>query len=240
MPEVSAPSRPQNNPLPQKNLPAPSNPAPLTAAAPKSIAASNHPNVVPASATTAVPRNPKTSPNPAISGAGATTAASAQPAPEQPKKPALGEVHLATPKVTSGKRAMNAAVPDPGVILNNDDQPESSADALNASFVGANKQPVAPSAPIPVGGDVKAAKLISSVPPVYPMLARSQHVSGNVQVDALIDATGHVTNMKVVSGPAPLQQAAMDALKQWRYQPATLDGKAVTMHLTVTLQFRPQ
>jgi periplasmic protein TonB len=61
-----------------------------------------------------------------------------------------------------------------------------------------------------------------------------------VKVDALIDAAGHVTTMKIVSGPAMLHQAAMDALRQWKYQPATLDGKAVSMHLTVTIQFRLQ
>jgi len=87
---------------------------------------------------------------------------------------------------------------------------------------------------------VKQAKLISSVPPVYPTLAKNQHVSGSVMVDALIDANGRVTTMKVVSGPTLLQQAAMDALKQWKYQPASLDGKPVAMHLTVTIQFRLQ
>jgi outer membrane biosynthesis protein TonB len=46
--------------------------------------------------------------------------------------------------------------------------------------------------------------------------------------------------MKVVSGPSLLHQAAKDALRQWKYQAATLDGKAVPMHLTVTIQFRLQ
>jgi len=91
-----------------------------------------------------------------------------------------------------------------------------------------------------VGGDVRPAKLVGSVAPVYPQLAKSQHVSGDVKVDALIDTTGKVTTMKVVSGPTLLHQAAMDALRQGRYQPATLDGKPVPMHLTVTLQFRLQ
>ena len=59
-------------------------------------------------------------------------------------------------------------------------------------------------------------------------------------MDALIDAKGRVTTMKVISGPTPLQQAAMEALKQWKYQPAMLDGKAVPMHLTVTIQFKVQ
>jgi protein TonB len=56
----------------------------------------------------------------------------------------------------------------------------------------------------------------------------------------LIDANGRVTTMKVISGPALLHQAAMDALSKWKYQPAALDGKPVPMHLTVTLQFRLQ
>ena len=82
--------------------------------------------------------------------------------------------------------------------------------------------------------------LISSVPPVYPELAKAQHISGGVTIDALIGADGRVTKMNVISGPTLLQQAAMGAFKQWKYQPATLDGKAVPMHLTVTIQFRLQ
>ena len=101
-------------------------------------------------------------------------------------------------------------------------------------------QPAAPTAPAPVGGDVKPAKLISTVPPVYPPMARSQHVAGDVRIDALIDAHGRVSAMKVVSGPTILQQAAMDALRQWKYEPATLNGNAVAMHLTVTIQFHLQ
>jgi outer membrane biosynthesis protein TonB len=46
--------------------------------------------------------------------------------------------------------------------------------------------------------------------------------------------------MKVLSGPALLRDAALQSLKQWKYQPAELDGKPTSMHLTVTLQFRTQ
>jgi protein TonB len=102
----------------------------------------------------------------------------------------------------------------------------------------ASGQPAAPEAPLPLGGDVRAAKLISSVSPAYPAMAKTEHVAGDVKIDALIDVNGRVTTMKVLSGPALLQRAATDALRQWKYQPATLDGKPVAMHLTVTLQFR--
>jgi len=175
------------------------------------------------------------------SNGGTVTAASLQPeaAEPQPKKPVLGEVRLATPTVTRHGNTQDNSDADAGAALA-EDQPDSNSGALGAGLTVNAKQPAAPEAPVAVGGDVKTAKLINSVPPVYPMLAKNQHVSGNVQVDALIDATGRVTTMKVVSGPALLHQAAMEALKQWKYQPATLDGKPVAMHLTVSIQFRLQ
>jgi periplasmic protein TonB len=75
---------------------------------------------------------------------------------------------------------------------------------------------------------------------LYPVLAKTQHIEGNVRVDALVDENGRISAMKVISGPTLLHQAAMDAVRQWKYQPATLDGKTVPMHLTVTLQFKLQ
>jgi TonB family protein len=197
-------------------------------------------SAVRAGASTETAHNAQPSSNPANAGARATTSASAPPAAEQPKKPILGAVHLAKPKVSPSRRAQIGGEPDAGIALNNDAQPESSAEALNSGLAVGNKQPSAPAAPLPIGGDVKQAKLIFSVPPVYPALAKSQHVSGNVLIDALIDANGHVTTMKVVSGPSLLHQAAMDALRQWKYQPASLDGKLVPMHLAVTIQFHLQ
>lgn len=157
--------------------------------------------------------------------------------PAEEKKPVLGAVHLAAPKVSQKKNAQSGVAADAGISLDSE-APE--ADDAGASLGIASKQPAAPAAPVVVGGDVKQAKLISSVAPVYPVLAKAQHVSGDVTVDALIDANGRVTTMKVVSGPTLLHQAAMDALKQWRYRPAILDGKPVPMHLSVTLQFRLQ
>jgi TonB family protein len=240
LPGESSPSQPKSNAPLQTNPPAQTNPAAITNTAAQSNSTPNALSVVPAAASASTSRNSQPTPNPANGGAGATTLASAQPAAVQPKKPILGEVRLAKPKVTQSRHAQNGGEADAGIALNNDAQPEPSAEALNAGLAGGNKQPSAPAAPLPIGGDVKQAKLIFSVPPSYPMLAKSQHVSGNVLVDALIDANGHVTTMKVVSGPTLLHQAAMEALKQWKYQPALLDGKPVPMHLTVTIQFRLQ
>ena len=87
---------------------------------------------------------------------------------------------------------------------------------------------------------MQPAQLFRSVPPIYPPMAKAQHVSGNVQIDALIDASGNVAELKIISGPGMLHRAALDAVKQWKYKPAMLDGQPTSMHLTVTVQFRAQ
>jgi TonB family protein len=241
IPSASSPSEPQGNAQPQSNSPTKTNSAELTDTSAPSSAGSNRLSMVPAVSTSTTTRNSQPASNPANDGTRSASSAPAVPAAiEQPKKPILGDVHLAAPKVNANRSTQSGAEADAGITLTNEDQPDSGAEALNTGLVGGNKQPSAPVTPLPVGGDVKQAELISKVAPLYPAMAKTQHVSGNVMVDALIDATGRVTTMKVVSGPTLLHQAAMDALKQWKYQPATLDGKAVPMHLTVTIQFRLQ
>ena len=153
------------------------------------------------------------------------------------KKPSLGAIRLAKPKVRRSTGVQANGEMEPALEVNSDEL-VAGENSLGANLAESSKQPAAPADPAPAGGDVKPARLISSVPPNYPSLARTQHIAGDVRIDALIDATGHVTTMKVVSGPSLLHQAAMDALRQWKYQAATLDGKPVAMHLTVTLQFR--
>jgi TonB family protein len=106
---------------------------------------------------------------------------------------------------------------------------------------GAFTSRVTPPAPVlraPVGGVVQQARLIQSTPPVYPSLAKSLRISGDVVVDALVDADGRVKSAKVISGPDLLRQAAIETVRQWRYEPARLDGQAVAMHLEVTVKFR--
>jgi len=220
----------------------PSIPAQVNSSAPPS------PVIQPRTETTAtrVSPQPRTTPasrnvQPTANPAGNDVAASNAPESEATKKPEINQGHLATPNISQKRASQTVGGADPGLAFG-DAQPTAS-DNLGSGLAVASAQPVAPtapSAPITIGGDVKAAKLITSVSPVYPPLAKSQHISGDVKVDALIDERGRVTATKVISGPTLLQQAAMDTLKLWRYQPATLDGKPVPMHLTVTLQFRLQ
>ncbi|MBZ5528861.1 MAG: TonB family protein [Acidobacteriia bacterium] len=116
-------------------------------------------------------------------------------------------------------------------------QPSSAIPGSMAPVTSAALQETGKS-PKPAGGLTRPARLIASVPPDFPLAARSQHISGDVVVDALIESTGHVGAMKIVSGNTLLRQAAMDALRKWRYQPALLNGEPVATHLQLTIQFR--
>jgi TonB family protein len=158
----------------------------------------------------------------------------AEAAPEQPKKPIFGGAHLAAPSVKRADGSVNANDAEPTI---ENSAPDTASASLNA-LTGNHSR--GPAIPLAVGGEVKQARLLKPVPPVYPPSAKTQHVSGDVKLDALIDANGKVTSTKVISGPVLLHQAAMDAVKQWQYDPAQLNGKATSMHLTVTVQFRLQ
>ncbi|HXH65942.1 MAG TPA: TonB family protein [Candidatus Limnocylindrales bacterium] len=153
---------------------------------------------------------------------------------EESKKPVLGDVRITKPVIKRGKSSSTTGESELRLEVSANANNEAPLSGLSASHRNE------PAAPVPVGGDVKPAKLIKSVQPVYPQMARTQHVSGNVQIDALIDADGNVSAMKVLSGPVLLRDAALQSLKQWKYQPAELDGKPTSMHLTVVLQFRAQ
>jgi len=93
-------------------------------------------------------------------------------------------------------------------------------------------------APIRVGGRVREPKATFRVEPLYPTLARQAHISGTVIIDAVLDEHGNVVEMKVVSGPPLLVQAALDAVGRWKYEPTYLNDEPVPVQLNVTLTFR--
>ena len=83
-------------------------------------------------------------------------------------------------------------------------------------------------------------ELVHKVTPTYPSLALSQRLAGKVELIATVGVTGRVINVRVVSGPALLTQAAVQAVQQWRYSPLLLDGKPMPQELPITVQFRPR
>lgn len=87
------------------------------------------------------------------------------------------------------------------------------------------------------GGAVQAAKLVNRVQPQYPPLARQTRISGTVRLHAIISKDGSVQQLEVVSGHPLLVQAALDAVRQWRYQPTTLNGEPVEVDTTIDVIF---
>ena len=78
---------------------------------------------------------------------------------------------------------------------------------------------------------------LRKVQPEYPLVARNAEVSGTVVLQARINKNGGIENLNVVSGPSMLQQAALDAVKQWRYRPYLIDGEPVEVLTTVNVVF---
>ena len=98
-----------------------------------------------------------------------------------------------------------------------------------------------PEGPIMVGGDVKAPEKVSAPNPQYTEIARKARIQGVVIVQAIIDKEGNVTNVKVLKGlPMGLEEAAVEAIKSWKFKPATLNGKPVTVYYNLTVNFKLQ
>jgi TonB family protein len=94
-----------------------------------------------------------------------------------------------------------------------------------------------PNGPIRISGGVAAGQIVSKVNPVYPPDAKAQGIQGAVVLRAIIDADGTVQHLDVLSGPAELQQSAMDAVKQWVYKPYLLNGEPVSVQTTITINY---
>jgi Gram-negative bacterial TonB protein C-terminal len=121
------------------------------------------------------------------------------------------------------------------------------SDSATKRFVGTSS---IPSVPVSNSGGTSAEsnsavgteeytgpKLLRAVKPVPPAEALRNYVTGNVNVDALVDVTGHVKSVTVISGPKKLWNVAIDQMKQYVYEPAKKNGKPVMSHVQTSLQY---
>jgi protein TonB len=95
----------------------------------------------------------------------------------------------------------------------------------------------APSAPIHVGGDLQAAKLVFGPSPAYPRLAVTTRTQGTVRIQAVIGRDGSIRNLQLIGGPPLLAAAAMEAVNQWRYKPTLLNGEPVEVITVIDVNF---
>lgn len=94
--------------------------------------------------------------------------------------------------------------------------------------------------PVRVGGEIKSPRKTYNVPPVYPDIARQARVEGVVILEAIIDPQGNVTNLRILRPIPLLDRAAIEAVKQWKYEPTLLNEVPVPIVMTVTVVFRLQ
>jgi len=90
---------------------------------------------------------------------------------------------------------------------------------------------------ITIGGNVQQAKAIERTQPQYPAIAKAAHVQGTVVLHAIIAKDGTVQQLQLMSGPPLLVNAAMEAVRQWRYQPTLLNGEPVEVDTTIQVVF---
>lgn len=182
---------------------------------------------------------------------GKTTAVTSAAAPARPVAPRTVPPATANSKVAypGNASAASAAEPNGSQVSGKDQQSDNGArpseavpqaraageDSLKKSTPRAEKRKeedsagadAAPAAPENIANDapISPAKLLKPVNPVYPPDAMTNYITGDVKAEIEVDALGHVGEVKVISGPAALRDAAVAALKQYQYAPATQGGK---------------
>jgi protein TonB len=97
--------------------------------------------------------------------------------------------------------------------------------------------PAPPSRAVRIGGNIHAPKLVHRVAPEYPKLAEAARIGGLVILEALVGEDGRVKTVTVLRGRPLLDEAAIAAVRQWRYKPLLLNGQTQEFYLTVTLSF---
>lgn len=164
------------------------------------------------------------------------------PRPEQPKKQTVK-------KTVEKKRQMKpipAPSPDEPEIEEEywEPEPEFEEDIPPDALIIFDdpEGPPAPDVegPIRITGDVVKPVLIKRVDPVYPDLARKAHIEGMVVVEAVISKSGKVVDARVIKsmGKSGLDEAAIDAVMQWEFTPATLNGIPVDVYMNLTVIFK--
>jgi TonB family protein len=94
--------------------------------------------------------------------------------------------------------------------------------------------------PVRVGGGIRTPRKVHDVPPVYPPEAQASRAQGLVIMEALLDCDGRIADVRVLRGQPLLNEAALEAVRQWEYTPTLLNGVPVPVIMTVTVTFSIQ
>ena len=117
-----------------------------------------------------------------------------------------------------------------------------SIEGIQSADVGQSEAPppLTVAVPVRLHSGIRTPQKIVHVAPVYPAAARAAHIQGLVVLEATIDVHGQVDAIRVLKSPPLLDQAAIDAVRQWRFTPTLLNGIPVPVIMTVTVNFALQ
>ena len=175
------------------------------------------------------------------------------PAPPPPPPPPPPNVQV-QPKVQVQVNPMAAPTKIPKVIKMIHTQPPPPSGVMGAGVaggtggamggllggLGSGPAPIvkaAPQRPLRVSAGVVAGNRIGGVDPVYPPIAKAARIQGTVVLSALISKQGTIEDLRVVSGPAMLQNSALEAVRTWRYKPYILNGEPVQVETQINVDF---
>ena len=127
--------------------------------------------------------------------------------------------------------ALQGSTAIPGLLLNGISQPPPKPPAPKP------EKPSAPREPVRVSSGVQQANLIDAPKPVYPQLAKAARVQGTIKLQAVIAIDGSIKNLRVISGPPLLANAALDAVRRWQYKPTMLNGSPVEVITEIDVNF---
>jgi periplasmic protein TonB len=190
----------------------------------------------------------------------ATMLTAPPPPPPPPPPPVATQIVKVKPQVhlmDAGKLVAPKVIPKEVKIIKEEAEPDMGSGAVGGvpggvaggsmggvlggviGGVGTAPPPPRPrqSGPLRVGGNVQAARIVNRVQPIYPPLARQTRISGTVRLHAIISKDGTIQQLEVITGHPLLQQAALDAVRQWRYQPTLLNGEPVEVDTTIDVIF---
>jgi periplasmic protein TonB len=161
------------------------------------------------------------------------------PPPGSPPPSSSPTVNTTAAPLTAPQN-INPELPPPGPVY---DGPPGVPPGDPNGIVGLSATIPIPPPPPPVtkpvrpGGDIRTPTKTKHVPPIYPEIARTNRIQGVVMLEAVINEQGQVRDVRVVRSVPLLDNAAIDAVRQWQFTPTLLNGQPVPVLLTVTLSF---
>lgn len=175
------------------------------------------------------------------------------PPPPPPPAPKIEHVQRVS-EIVNGELRTPSKIPKKVQMIQEDEAPPPSSGVVGGvvggvpggstgGVIGGLVQSTAPPPKVAtpqklrISSGVADGNKVAGNDPVYPQMAKIAHVQGDVVLQALISKTGTIENLRAISGHPILIQAAMDAVRAWRYKPWILNGEPVEVETTITVKF---